>query len=292
VNGEGSDVPGAAEDGPEGAGQAPLFEFVTVSALAPAGKPEDSRLREAGNPDRWAHRRGEPRVFAFFWTTYVLLAVAGSLTWLARSSVVSVGAYGPAARIMLVVIAVGIMVLWPMTRLSQASPERNSLVSSLADLLVIELPVQIVVWPLYVLANWPRDIVMALAALMVVWGVVSGGVLALAMGGRAVIQARDPRLGGRVFWMLLVLVLVLGGPVIGGVIGSRGGKIPGWLTMTSPITAIPALTGHGLIGPGAPVTRVQWDTIVTTLSLGVFAWSLAALRNGLDRGDGVAKIRG
>ncbi len=263
-----------------------VTDVANTTLAAPAGsetQPSIQGGRSSNRDDPWAHRRGEPRLFAFFWTFYVLLSVAGSVTWLARSSVVTVGAYGPAARIMLVVVAVGMVVLWPMARLSQASPERNSLLPMLADLIVVQLPVQIVVWPLYVLANWPRDIIHAVAAIMGVWGVLAGGVIALALGGRPVTLVRDPRLGGRVGWMVLVLVLLLSAPLVEAVMFARGAEPPKWLTMISPITAIPALTGRGLIGPGAPVSQIQWDAIFTTLSVGVFAWALAALRNGLAR---------
>lgn len=231
--------------------------------------------------DPWAHRRGEPRLFAFYWTFYVMLAVAGSVTWLARAGVVTSGTYGPAARIMLVVVAVGMIVLWPMTRLSQASPRGNSVTPALADLLVVQLPVQIVVWPLYVLANWPLDIVMVVSAVFGAWGVLTGGLLALALGGNPVTLVRDPRLGGRAVWMSVFVLLVLGGPIAGAVVAGAGGQTPGWLPMISPVTAIPALTGRGLIGPAAPATPLQWQVIVATLSTGVFAWALAAARNGL-----------
>lgn len=257
-----------------------------IEALLTPGPEPDAFLihrAERSRVDPWAHRRGEPRLFAFFWTFYVLLAVAGSVTWLARATTVSRGSYGPAARIMLVVVAVGMVVLWPMVRLSQVSPRRNSLVSTLADLVVVQLPVQIVVWPLVVLANWPLDIVMAIAAMMWAWGVLTGGVLALALGGAPIEHPRDGRLFGRAVWMGVLLAILMSGPLASSVLYARGVACPNWLTMISPITAIPALTGKGLIGPSAPVSQVQWDAIVATLSGGVFAWSLAALRNGLAR---------
>lgn len=242
----------------------------------PAGPPARPR-------DPWAHRRGEPRLFAFFWTFYVLLSVAGSLTWIARMGVISVGAYGPAARIMLVVVSVGMIVLWPMTRLSQASPERNSLVSTLVDLIVVQVPVQIVIWPLHVLANWPLDIVAAVAAMMGAWGVLTAGVLALALGGREIRTVRDPRLGGRVVWTVVFVAAIMTAPIVSGLAYALGHAPPAWLTMCSPITAIPALTGRGLIGPGAPVSRLQWDTVIVTLSIALGVWSAAAVRNGLAR---------
>src|SRR5262249_53298101 len=138
---------------------------------------------EEGRGDIWAHRRAEPRLFAFLWSVYVLIAVMGSILWLARMPAGSTGAssmYSPAARTLLVVIAAGITVLWPMTRLSQAAPERDPVGSALADLLVVQLPVQMVIWPMALLANWPGPVVMAVAMLFLAWGLLTGGILALA----------------------------------------------------------------------------------------------------------------
>jgi hypothetical protein len=280
----------APDDGPR-----PLFEFISLGApQPPAPAPPEAPLADPGladsdsdpstDSDPWAHRRGEPRLFAFFWTFYVLLAVAGSVTWLARAGVVTPGTYGPAARIMLVAVGVGMVVLWPMTRLSQASPDRNPILSTLFDLAVVQLPLQMVIWPLYVLASWPKDIVYAVSALMGAWGVLAGGLLALALAGKSVTMIRDPRLSARAAWMVLFLALVLAGPLARAVLDSRaqGAAAPEWLPMASPITAIAALTGHGLIGPGAPVSVAQWDAIVGTLSAGVFVWALAAARRGLS----------
>lgn len=237
--------------------------------------------------DPWAHRRGEPRLFAFFWTLYVLLAVAGSLTWVARFTTITASTYGPAARIMLVVVAVGMVVLWPMTRLSQASPAGHPVVSAFLDLLVVQVPVQIVVWPLLVLANWPKDIVIGLSALLGAWGVVTGGLVALGLSGRGGRASGygERRMWSRAAWMVVALLIAFGAVLGQWVVQSVGGSAPAWMVMGSPVSAISALTGRGLSGPSAPVSRVQWDTIVGTLSLAVLLWSAAVARHGL-RGEG------
>lgn len=231
--------------------------------------------------DPWAHRRGEPRLFAFFWTAYVLMAVAGSLTWVARFTTITASTYGPAARIMLVVVAVGMIVLWPMTRLSQASPRQHPVLAVFLDLIVVQAPVQVVVWPLIVLAGWPRDIVAGLAAMFVSWGVLTGGLVALGLSGQAMESPGVPRLWGRAAWMVAALTLGFGAVVLQGVMTGLGYLPPGWVVMSSPVTAIPALTGRGLSGPSAPVSAAQWDTIIGTLSLAVLLWSAAVARHGL-----------
>jgi len=264
---------------------APLFEEVVPRATddAPVSDPGPIAHTPPAPPrvDPWAHRRGEPRLFAFFWTFYVLLAVAGSLSWVARFTAITASSYGPAARIMLVVLAVGLIVLWPMTRLSQASPEHHPVLAAFADLIVVLVPVQIVVWPLIVLANWPQDIVIGLASIFATWAVVIGGLVALGLAGPHYSAPRQGHLWARGGWMLAALALGFGALAAQWFLLSAGRAVPAWLLMSSPVTAIPALTGRGLAGPSAPVSRVQWDTIVGTLSVAVLLWSLAIVRHGL-----------
>lgn len=250
--------------------------------VAGSGEEEPAETMSlASAADPWAHRRGEPRVFAFFWTFYVLLAVAGSLTWVARYTAITASSYGPAARIMLVVVAVGMIVLWPMTRLSQASPTVHPALAAFADFFVMQAPVQIIVWPLIVLANWPSDIVIGLAAMFAAWGVLVGGLVALALAGREIRHARDARVYGRTGWMAVALALGFGAVLVQGTLMAAGVPAPPWLLMSSPVTAIPALTGHGLTGPSAPVSQAQWQAIVGTLSLAVLLWAASIARYGL-----------
>jgi hypothetical protein len=194
---------------------------------------------------------------------------------------------------MLVVVAVGMVVLWPMTRLSQASPASHPASSSLADFFVVQAPIQIVVWPLTVLAHWPLDIVVGLAAMFAAWGVLTGGWVALGLSGPDLQQPRDHRLWSRAGWMAGALALGFGGVLLQWVLTALGRGVPAWVLMSSPITAIPALTGRGLSGPSAPVSQVQWHTIVGTLSLAVLLWSACIARYGLwSRGETQAGDRG
>lgn len=247
--------------------------------------PDPAEFEAATPSDPWAHRRGEPRVFAFFWTMYVLFAVAGSLTWVARFTTITASTYGPAARIMLVVVAVGMTVLWPMTRLSQATPRGHPVLSALLDLMVVQAPIQIVIWPLTILANWPHDIVFGLSTLLASWGVVTGGVVALGLSGRRAESFGDRGLWGRGGWMIVALLIAFGAVLGQWTFKAVGSPAPAWMTMSSPVTAIPALTGRGLSGPSAPVSRVQWDTMIGTLSLAVLLWSAAVARHGFQDRD-------
>ena len=262
---------GSSEGGPiQAPGVDPLDSHVNaVDELFET--PPDGEF--ALEPDPWAHRRGEPRMFAFFWTLYVFLAVAGSVLWLARTGGWILGGYGPAGRIMLMVVAVGATVLWPMTRLSQASPGVGSVRAMLADTIVVLLPIQMVVWPMTWLAGWPLSSTSGIAATMGVWIVLIGGVLAFALGGRAVERARDSGLTARAFWMAGLLVAVLAGPAAS--TAFRGGHLPDWLPVLSPISGILAMTGTGISGPQQALTIGQWVTISGVGAAGLMWWIAA-----------------
>lgn len=241
--------------------------------------------------DPWAHRKGEPRIFAFLWTVYVLVCVAGSLLWLSRATRVTIGTYSPAARIMLVVVAAGMVLLWPMVRLSQERPRGSPVAAALADWFVIQLPVQMVVWPLIVLANWPVGTVGALSALFALWGLLVAGVLALAYtfagGPGDESGAAGAAWRGRWVWMAGLVVLTLAAPVLLAATWnpeSRIGMDP-VRAMFSPLSAIPVLTGTGFSGPENPVTSVQWTVITGVGVAGVIFLAASVLRGGLSGDD-------
>lgn len=239
--------------------------------------------------DPWAHRRAEPRLFAFLWSVYVLAAVMGSILWVARlpeGAAAEASAYSPAARTMLVVIAAGITVLWPMTRLSQAAPERDPVASTLADLLVVQMPVQMVIWPMALLARWPAGVVAAIALLFLAWGLVAGGLVAVAFasGGRGRRGGRGdgaPGGGARAAWMVVCVLAVGAAPALGllatGATGEPASGRGGWWAMASPFTAIYAVSGRGWSGPTAAVGAAQWVGMWVTACVGVGLWVAAAV---------------
>ncbi len=241
----------------------------------------DELLGPKHRPDPWAHRRGEPRTFAFFWTMFVLIAVAGSVMWVARYAALTSGAYAPAARIMLMVVGVGMTLLWPMVRLSQQSPPRPVIGHVLVDTWIVLVPVQMVLWPLVFLAGWPTNIVLGVAGNLLAWGALTGGVLALALAGPPLANPRDPRLRSRTGWMLLMVVLTLGAPILDQLLRLvRSPTVdPGTLAMLSPVTSVATLTGRGMLGPQNPISPAQWQTMLGVGLAGACVWVLAFVRD-------------
>jgi hypothetical protein len=231
----------------------------------------------APNFDPWAHRRGEPRLFAFLWTLYLFVTVLGSLLWLTRSGVLAASAYGPAARVMLIVIAAGAAILWPMVRLSQLAPPRHPISAAFGDFIVIVLPVQVVVWPLAFLANWPITVVGVLAAMLFVWPLVTGGLIALAF---TLAQRRAlPILSApaRIIWMGLCIAAVCAAPlavVLTGV--GEQVNLSSWAWKLSPFTLVFVLTGTGLRGPHAPIGLSDWLALAPVAGAAALLWFVAS----------------
>lgn len=273
------------------AGQPFRFEAATTAPEASVRDLPPRMIVE--DTDIWAHRRGEPRLFAFLWSLYILVAVMGSILWLARLPIVTASTYSPAARTLLVVLAAGITVLWPMTRLSQMAPERDAVGAMLADLLVIQLPVQLVIWPMSFLANWPVRVVGAVALLFLAWGLLTGGMLALAFAGAARGRNRTRNLAGQLprpvtrgIWMAACILAVVAAPAAAMVLSNVGQTAKFWLDaldMASPFTAVFAISGTGWSGPTTAVQRPQWLIVWLTACVGVVCWLWAARRQ--SRGD-------
>lgn len=255
-----------------------------VPARAPAPPP-------ARPPDRWAHRRGEPRVLALLWAVYLFATVAGGLLWVTRLGSLSPSAYGPAARIMLVMMVVGVTILWPMTRLSQARPgaqrvRRPITDACLLDLLIVLGPILVIVWPLAALAGWAYGVIAALAAMFVAWATVSGGLvsLALALEARFMPGAPPRRFAGlwRSFWTAACVVASTGAMVgpwiagrVSGVAPGSGQPSVGWLEAASPYSFIFLAAGQGLSGPSSPVPAEGWYAIAATGLIGAAVWGMA-----------------
>lgn len=213
---------------------------------------EDQSVQTQHTPDRdlfgkppkhhadWSHRRGEPRIMALFWMIYLMGATVLMFSSMSRAHAISHEITRPAARLMIIVVMLGICVLWPMLRLSQRHPNSGHVWFVLRDAFVLFVPLQAVLWPQVssVLAHWPVTVIGALVLLSASWLLLLAGVLALAVASvaRAEVQA-----GPRAVWMLVILLIVFAAP-LGALVGTT--QIPvsidqpriGWLL--SPVTGV------------------------------------------------------
>lgn len=224
------------------------------------------------HPD-WSHRRGEPRVFALGWSIYLMTAVMMSFATAGVGRVVSADSYRPSARAMMLLLAVGVVVLWPMTRLSQARPSGGSARAVAKDLVVVLVPLQALVWPQVLLTRWPLEVVLLLSLTLVGWGLLTGAMLAavlgsLPKGARRVEDPAEHRAGVRVLSMAAWLVLCLLGAAASLVMPGLAGiteEVESAVRMSSPFTAVFELT------------RYQPWTGATTAAASVHWWSVCVL---------------
>jgi hypothetical protein len=275
------DAPFPSQPSPAGAS----FEPLDPSAADPSAAPEPPpppRTRRV-KPDPWAHRRGEPRIFAFVWTVYLFLATAATMLSTVAKGFPGPEVMRPAARVLLLTVALGVAIVWPLIRLSQAR-DRSPVSATVQDLFVVLIPVQAVVWPqtLWWLAHWPASVVAGEAALLGAWSLVVGGMLALALAG--------PERAGtslRWGWMALLVALVgLGAlPALAGAGPAPGGgdvlvreMRPAW--MLSPFTAVLELS-RDRSWSGLPPRPVEghWLMILATTLAAAPLWLAASLRS-------------
>lgn len=195
--------------------------------------------------------------------------------WLIGSWIATIGfvppvhpsssSYEPGVRLMLVALACGLLVAWPMLRLSQTAavaPLRQVLL----DVVVLAAMVQVVLWPLRLVTRWSLGRTVLIDGTLLAWLMLVAAVVAPAI-------ARH-RGGARTFAMVACLLLVLGGPALGLLTGAAAPALAG------PFVALRDLS----IGGGAPVEPAHRLGFLLAAAAALIAWALAAF--ALRRGHG------
>ncbi len=262
---------------PDDGAAAPLS--VPPDALLDAGvqhPPSSTPANPA--PDRWAHRRAEPRTFAFIWTMYLFLATVSTYAITVTSGVGGYDVIRPAARGLLALIAAGIVIVWPMVRFTQVSDQRP-IAGPILDLIVVLVPLQAIIWPQHAwwLTGWPLRVVAAVAAFTGAWASIVAAVLAGSHSLRR--QRSSPAL-----WMTGVLALLLASHipmVINAAFAAHPVESssfpvrPTWLL--SPIAGVYELTrDRTWTGLVAEVFPGHWRVIGLLWGISVALWLLAA----------------
>ncbi|MEM9064240.1 MAG: hypothetical protein AAGB51_01995 [Planctomycetota bacterium] len=239
------------------------------------GKPPPPGTRD------WSHRKGEPRMLAFFWCMILLAATLGTFWIAGRGGLISTESYRAAARGLLLVVTLGLAVIWPVIRLSQLRPIRESgVVVVLKDIAVLLVPVQAIVWTQLFLARWPVSALLAVTAAIGAWSLVAGGLVALAIGPSR--DSAEP-ISKPAAWTLLLGFLVLAAPVASVFVGMQAGVMlqegPNWLLASSPVTVIHELlrdrTGEGV---AVRIEEQHWAALAGTGALGLLMAHIAIVR--------------
>ncbi len=149
---------------------------------------------------------------ALFWMIYLMGATVIMFSSMSRAHAISHEITRPAARLMIVIVMVGVCVLWPMLRLSQRHPAGGHVWFYLRDVIVLFLPLQAVLWPHVstVLAHWPVAVIATLTLLFAAWLLLLAGVLAMASSS---ISRAEHGAMPRAIWMLVILLIVFAAPI-------------------------------------------------------------------------------
>jgi hypothetical protein len=274
-------------DGPGhvGPGEPPSPEGESAARATVVKKPR--------KPDPWAHRRGEPRLFVFGWTLFLFAATVSTFVAAQRAGVADRSIVRGAARLLVLAATVGVVVLWPMVRLSQW-PDPRPVRGTFRDLVVLLVPLQAMLWPLAMpwLAHWPLPVVGAVDLLLFSWAALIGGVLALAQAMRLrAWRLGAPWGGAPTAWAMLIVLLTAGLGAVGAAmpapnpLGAPDVRPPefrlGW--MLSPVTAVFEITrDRTWSGLTARVTPFHTLTLLFTAAAALPVWFVAArLERGL-----------
>ncbi len=232
---------------------------------------QQERQHKAGRarrPATCAQGSGEPRFFAFFWGVFLLVAAAMTVFSGRDLGVQEPSTARPGVLALIEVALAGVCALWPMVRLSQAGPA-SPVGAALADLLVLVVPAQGVLWPMVWLAKWPWTIGAGLATLIVSWGALVGSVVAAG-------SARDDP-GARTAWMLLVLAATAGAPAALALAIWVGRPLPEAAALASPYTAAVALVSAPS-GLTPRMSQQEWLAVLAPGAASAPLWVWAGMR--------------
>jgi hypothetical protein len=193
--------------------------------------------------------------------------------WLIASWVIAIGvrapvqpssaSYTPAVLLMLQCVTAGLMIGWPLLRLSQTRPVWP-MRQTLLDLAVLLGLVQVVIWPLRLVTTWTPLRTAAIDATLAGWTALAAAMVAAAI--------MTDRTGPRIVAMASCLAMCLLGPGLAW-IGVMTGVDAIQLVRLSPFMAINTLGGGG----GSHPSEVQWRWIALLAIAAICVWSALAL---------------
>lgn len=188
--------------------------------------------------------------------------------WLIASWVLVIGirapvqpssaSYTPAVRNMLICVVSGLIIGWPLLRLSQKRPE-YPIRQTMLDLLVLLGLVQVVIWPLRLVTSWTPLRTAAIDATLAGWTVLAGALVAAAITS----EQRGPR----ILAMIACIAMSLGGPALAW-LGLMTGVDAMQLVDLSPFMAVRTLGEGG----GSHPSDVQWRWIALLATAAIAVW--------------------
>lgn len=208
-------------------------------------------LLTAPGDDPWASRKGEPRIFALLWCTYLMVSALLTIFSVRYLGIPDSDEYRGACIMMCVLGGVGAAILWPALRLCQQRP-RHVVRSVLVDALIVAAPLQGVIWPMPMLTDWRWSVAMGIGAAIGLWTLITGALIAWGYLS-----------GKRLAAMSIALGLAMLAPA--GLLATRGlppvsDHAPAWAVL-SPLTA-PWALAWSTPGWSPAMSGAEWRAIV------------------------------
>lgn len=241
--------------------------------------------------DRWAHRRGEPRLFSLYWIAWLMLSSSLVLAKLGPRGLLDPAVSRPVTRSLFMMIAIGAIVLWPMFRLSQAMPVKRPLAGLLLDVLIMFTTAQIVFWPQVLLAYWPMSAIGATSLSLLGWMLIAASTLSIVMERqrrREIVDGEKNIAWQRGMGMVICLIVALGGLILPACFGwTAAGERPDpdLYMLASGVSAPFELTRDRFwTGSSAQLEPLHWKVLWCMLGAGVAgivaAWVYQLLPSG------------
>ena len=167
--------------------------------------------------------------------------------------------YTPAVRLMLLCVSIGLLIAWPLLRLSQRWTP-FPLQATALDLLVLLSLVQVVLWPLRLVTPWSIGRTTAIDAAISSWLIIVGAIVAAAIGRRSN--------GVRQLAMISCVLICLAGPLFLPFLDDLDSDA-GVRIIASPLVAVYSL-GEGA---GAQPSAEQWRFIAIIGTAAVLTWA-------------------
>lgn len=208
--------------------------------------------------------------------------------WLIASWMISLGlrtpvqpssaSYTPGVRRMLLCVTIGLMIGWPLLRLSQSRPWRP-IAQTWLDLMVLIGLVQVVVWPLRLVTTWTPWRTAAIDATITGWLLLAGAIVAAGIASN--------RSGPRIIGMFACIGLCLLGPALAW-LGVMSGVQALELVGLSPLMAVHTLS-EGISTHPSPM-QWQWIGLLGFADLAVWIALALATQVGRLRNDTAANV--
>ncbi len=201
--------------------------------------------------------------------------------WLIASWIIALGwrtpvqpssaSFTPGVRLMLLCVTIGLLIGWPLLRLSQSRPW-YPIRQTLLDLLVLLGLVQVVLWPLRLVTTWTPLRTAAIDATLAGWLVLAGAIVA-----SAIITERR---GARLLAMIACVAMCLLGPALAW-LGVITGVQAAELVSLSPLMAVRTLSE----GIGTHPSAAQWTWIALLGFADIAVWIALGVALQIRKGE-------